>query len=185
MNSLPQEVWETCQLNGVTIPEYLVSDLGNVRRSPDYLGKSHGRKLSHIRHDPKKPIDKCYMYIILSINGRHQNAYVHRLVTSTFKGYDSTMPFVNHINGNKSDNRLVNLEWVTHQMNIDHAIATGLANKKGENHHGAKLTDIQAIEIEALARSKCATQQVIGERYGVGVRTVAAICQHRSWKHLW
>lgn len=50
---------------------------------------------------------------------------VHRLVLQTFIG-PSEGREVNHINGVKDDNRLENLQWVTHRDNIKHAVESGL-----------------------------------------------------------
>ena len=51
---------------------------------------------------------------------------VHRLVLETFNPTEDTMLQVNHISGDKSDNRLENLEWVTHSYNIQHSWDIGL-----------------------------------------------------------
>jgi HNH endonuclease/NUMOD4 motif len=70
-----------------------------------------------------------YMSVRLSMNGQTKTHYVHRLIAETFIPNPKTKPFINHINGIKTDNNIENLEWVTHAENMQHAYATGLCNK--------------------------------------------------------
>lgn len=86
-----------------------------------------------------------YKYVILS-NGKSQvNRVVHRLVATAFIDNPHNKEDVNHLNGVKTDNRLVNLEWATRSENVQHAYDTGLAKatksllgKFGEAHPNYK-----------------------------------------------
>lgn len=72
-----------------------------------------------------------YKTIQLNKNGKRKVYFVHRLVILSFFGVDTNdnKNQVNHKNGNKSDNRLSNLEWMTASENTKHAWKTGLASR--------------------------------------------------------
>lgn len=112
---------------------YQVSDLGNVR-SIDRLNYNKGNNSYHktkgvIR---KKVTHKNgYDQVMLANNGL-KLFLVHRLVANAFIENPSNKDEVNHINGIKTDNRAVNLEWCTRKENEIHAHNTGLKKQGRE-----------------------------------------------------
>ena len=67
-----------------------------------------------------------YKFVTLLINGKQKRMRVHRLVAETFLENPENKPYVNHINGNRGDNNVENLEWVTPSENSQHAVQSGL-----------------------------------------------------------
>lgn len=63
-------------------------------------------------------------YVMVSINSKKQ--LLHRVIASTFLKNDENKAQINHIDGDKTNNNVNNLEWVTSRENIHHAIETGL-----------------------------------------------------------
>ena len=77
-------------------------------------------------------IDKCGYHEIM-LNGKHYR--VHRLVAEAFIPNPNNLPCVNHIDGNKQNNSIDNLEWCTYSENIIHSFKNGL-QKKIHNQYG-------------------------------------------------
>ena len=93
---------------------------------------------------------------------------VHRLVADTWIPNPNNYREVNHINGDKDDNRVENLEWVTHSQNMSHAYRTGLKKVKG--------TPIRVVETDEVfeSQSECA------RRLGVSQPSIAQCLAGRS-----
>ena len=71
-----------------------------------------------------------YLYSTLTRNGVKTNVLVHRVLAEAFIPNPENKKYVNHIDGNKTNNALSNLEWCTSRENCLHAYATGLNTHK-------------------------------------------------------
>lgn len=121
-------------------------------------------------------------YLVYKFNGIRHNA--HRLIAQAFIPNPENKPYINHKNGIKTDNKVGNLEWCTNQENVDHAWRTGLMRpRKGISHHGAKLTEVQVINIRHCRGAISAA--AIAERYGISPSHAASIMRGDFWSHLW
>lgn len=107
---MPAEIWRN--ITGYEAL-YQVSNLGYIRNT-----KFH-RKVNLYKH-------KGYLRAALCKNNHCVHLYVHRLVAQEFILNPLNKPEVNHIDGNKLNNRADNLEWCTRQENMKHARKTGL-----------------------------------------------------------
>lgn len=103
---------------------YQVSNLGEVRSLPRYT--TRGKVLSLYTS-----AQNGYVYANLCKNNIKSTKRVHKLVMMAFCGVDSARPDINHKNGRKTDNRLVNLEWCSQRDNQIHAYALGLQPPSG------------------------------------------------------
>lgn len=103
---------------------YEVSNLGRVRRCIDGF-----------IYKPRN-MSSGYYYVGLRQRpgAKTKNVSIHRLVLSSFIGYQDGKD-VNHIDGNKKNNNLNNLEWVTRSENIRHAIDIGIVGTGLEHHN--------------------------------------------------
>lgn len=102
------EVWKSVIGFG---DKYQVSNLGRVRKTP----KDDCEKLFIYRGYNTKD---GYKVVSLYKDGRAKTVRIHRLVMTAFRGYSNLE--IHHKNGNKADNRLNNLEYVTHEQNMQY-----------------------------------------------------------------
>lgn len=113
---LNTEIWKE-------IPElpYEISNIGNVRRNANAKYKYKNKLYV-------KPYinNKGYFCYNLYKEGQVYKRQAHRLVASAFIENPSNLPEVNHIDGNPKNNNVSNLEWCTHQYNMQHSWDTGL-----------------------------------------------------------
>ena len=95
-------------------------------------GKIISLKFNHSTVEREiKPFDNGgYLRVALYKDNKKKKLLVHRLVADHFIDNPYKKPCVNHIDGNKTNNSVSNLEWVTHKENTNHAIETGLRKRE-------------------------------------------------------
>lgn len=161
------------------IPEYEgiyeASTEGRVRRILPIKGS---RKVPYYL----KPLTTIHGYnrVVLTKGGIHKPVSIHRAVMAAFHGPSSHQ--VNHKNFDKRDNRLANLEYVTHEENTTHAMEGG-HKPKGEGHGMSKLNAAQVREIRRL-RELGFTTYAIAEKFGVTRPNIGSILLRKTWNHV-
>lgn len=118
-------------------------------------------------------------------DGKQKFYFRHRLVMICFAYRDDYEDFqVNHIDGNKLNNSLENLEWCTNQENRIHAVKIGLAaSLKGEENPASKLLETQVIDIIHDLLNHVPYSQIC-QKYNCSKSTVSAIKNKRNWVYL-
>lgn len=118
-----------------------------------------------------------------TVDGRKRTFRAHRLVMMAFEPRENMDELeVNHIDGNKKNNKLENLEWCTASENQKHAFKMGLQKaRKGENSNFSKLTQEDIERIFEL-RKQGLTQQQIGDIVGCTKSNISCILRGKSWK---
>lgn len=124
-------------------------------------------------------------------DGKYHTIKVHRIIATTFIPNPDNKPEVNHINSIRSDNRLINLEWVTHSENVKHSFTNKRQNNIGQNNPCATLTDADVLQIRSVykygRKSKHEggyTKRQIAEAYNTTIPVIKRIIQGKTWKHL-
>jgi hypothetical protein len=161
--------------------KYEIDLAGNVYAMTAYQRYAAGRTL-RVTHSKDG-----YAYVGLYWKGKVVSGYIHRLLMLTFNPIENAQDFeVNHIDLNKSNNDLTNLEWLTHQANIQHAHkmnAWDANGPKGETTITAKLTDENIRQIRIL-RQAGVTFKAIGAQFGVSNTAIRDVIIGRSWGHV-
>lgn len=172
MSNYTNEEWRTIPL----FPEYVASNMGRIRRIKHAQTWNAGVIL--------RPSVTYQGYHVVSIHSNHKRCQqkVHRLVLMAFSGVPSVGIQGNHLNGNKGDNRLVNLEWETPQGNTQHAQRTGLRrSQEGLNNNAASLT-AETIQQIINLRASGMSCRAIGKQLGVGGWTVSRLMRGITYK---
>jgi hypothetical protein len=174
---------------------YEVSNLGNVRsldrEVKSSCGKEGSKKGKYERTTFKKGINistdrlDSYGYPQISLPNR-KSALVHKLVANAFiPKLNDNHKEINHIDGDKRNNIVSNLEWCDRSHNINHAIRTGLhISSKGEQIGLAKFSDDEMKTLKPILISSSLTHAEWGRQLNVAPETIAAIRKGRTWKHI-
>lgn len=155
--------------------KYIDSSKYQVTRDGDVLGPK-GNKLKF------KLTKTGYYEVSIRIAGEKRSFRVNRLVAKAFIENPENKPFVNHMNGNKLDNRVENLEWVTHKENMSHAKIHGLI-LRGDRNPRASLKEAQVEEICKLIEMGYRNND-IAKSVSTTPANVAAIRAGSCWEHI-
>lgn len=150
-------------------PTYSVSDHGRV------TGK--GGKLLSLT-----PNRFGYVRVCMVMGQQRKSVSVHALVLHAFLSPRPEGMVIDHINGDKADNRLANLRYLTSAENTKAAKRLGL-NAFGVRHGSSKLTPDAVLEIRAL-RAAGVVQRKIAKRFGISQTHVRDVISGRNWSHV-
>lgn len=123
-----------------------------------------------------------YYRVSLFVLGKSKTYMLHRLILSAFipNPDPSIYTEINHIDGNKDNNSLSNLEWCDRGYNQRHAYKNGLQpSKKGEKNGRSKLTEKDVSQIRQLLNYF--PQSTIAKMFGVSTSTISAIKMGVRW----
>lgn len=162
-------------------PGYMVSDHGEVfTRHNNRWGISLAMPWR-----PMKPTPGSHGYYTVKMkraDGTQRTECVHILVLRMFKGPAGPNQLCRHLDGNKKNNHIDNLEWGTQKENLDDQLLHG-TRCRGVDRHSAKVTDDDVREMRRLY-SQGVFQRILAARYGLDQSTVSDIVNRRTWTHI-
>jgi len=133
----------------------------------------------------KKSLDKGgYQRIVLNVNGGKVAKLIHRLVAETYLPNPNNLPEVDHLDCNKLNNDISNLEWVTTEENKRRARLNGLI-RKGESSGKSKLTkiDVEYIRNNYIPRHKEYGTRALSRKFNVSNCAICNVLNKVTWKN--
>lgn len=164
-----QEIWKDIpETNG----NYQVSNLGNV--------KSRHNKYTHkidLEYHFLNPYTTKKGYLTVKIKEHKTSRVIHRLVAEAFIPNPNNYPQVNHIDGNKTNNRVENLEWCDNQYNTKHAFRIGLFENK--------LNSIRKPIIQYDKKGNFIKQwnSITEAEKTLNIRHISSVCSNDKYRH--
>jgi hypothetical protein len=152
------EVWKTSKHR-----KYEVSNLGNIRNTKT-------KRLRSIHYDRNG-----YARICLMVGKKSKMVMVHKLVADAFVTKERGKTVVNHLDGNKANNRSDNLEWCNLSENTRHMYKNNLG--------GSKLEYEDVTKIKKMHKTGNFTHKEIAESFGVTRGNITGILNNRVWNY--
>ena len=152
-----KENWQIIPL----YPKYQASEFGEIRnKDTKYILKPY-------------LTNRGYHTVGFWVDGKKKRLSVHRLVAMTYLPNLEELPEVNHINGVKTDNRFINLQWASGSTNVLHTYRTGI--------HQTKLNPEMVLKVSEYRKSG-KSLRAVGKILGVSHSTIWEIEQGKIYK---
>lgn len=183
LDSLPNEQWRYV---AHTNNRYLISNMGRLLTT-GYRGSKRCTIMK-----PAKDAHGYYRTMLL-IDGKFKTIKLHRIVAQNWIDNPLNKLQVNHINFDRTDNRVDNLEWATPKENMMHSKINGrfsnngnayyLPLARGSKNGMSKLNEEQVKEIRQKFKPRIYTREMLAQEYGVSQHTIKDAILRR-WKHV-
>lgn len=157
-----------------------IRSLNRTRKTPGATRKNKGRIL--------KPglAGQGYAFVSLSRYNVGKSDYIHRIIWRTFKGPIPVDWEINHIDCDRTNNHLKNLEVGSRQHNFEHAMRNGL-NKichAGTKNPASVLDDWDIRNIRFMYARGNTTMKKLAKKFRVCIQTICNIVNRNGWKHV-
>lgn len=167
VENMPNEIWKP--VNGYE-GHYEISNKGRIKSVQRTIKSTSGDRVLLSKIKPVFIGPHGYMFAHLRKDKKARTIPVHRIIAIAFIPNPEGKPCVNHIDADKTNFHISNLEWVTYKENLHHALKLS----KGGN---SKLTVEQVIEI----RNSKEKNVHLAKKYNVVVETISHIKNNKTW----
>lgn len=172
------EHWKGMIYAGEDYSEWLeISNLGRVRNP----------KTGTIRKQNLLKTGYLFVSFSMGSRGKKKTIRVHKAIAETWIPNPEGKPIVNHIDGNKENNSLENLEWATYRENASHAIESGLVSQEAIDRSArtkSKLTEEEVIFIRKnyISGDKVFGSRALGRHFNISHKTILNIVSKKSYR---
>lgn len=149
--------------------EYKVSNHGKIKRIGGADARGNQRRGKSLKPQKNKG---GYLYVLLCENGKPKYMSVHKAVMSAFVGECPSGLEINHIDENKENNSLSNLEYITHKKNVNH----GTALKRGSEKRCVMVTQL-SMDGEVMVTYKSIKEAA--EKTGLDKSNICKACKDK------
>lgn len=165
---------------------YEISNLGRVKSLPREKYCGHVNSAPQLTKERILKVKKDrlgYSRVKLSKNGISNLKYIHRIIAEAFIDNPKNKGEVNHIDGNKDNNKTSNLEWCSRSENVKHAFELKLHKTlKGELNNKSKLNKKDVNSIRRIYKESNITQTELAKKYNVTSANIHSIVNFKTWK---
>ena len=182
-----EEVWKDIKnYEGI----YQVSNLGRIKALERvwYSGRNKSCRKERPEHIMRYRVGvgTGYCLIKLTKDGKEQHCLIHRLVAEAFIPNPNNLPEVNHKDGNKENNRIDNLEWVTSRENKIHAQKNNLIKPRVQFKTRVYLTEkqIKWIRLNYIPRDSEFGGSALAKKFNVDRSVITNIIQGHTFKNI-
>lgn len=174
------EIWEDVEgYKG----RYQVSSEGRIKSLARKSKRDYRGDVSVPEKILKQQKREGYLRVTLTKYSKSKTLSVHRLVAGSFIPNPKNRKYINHKDGDKTNNNVSNLEWCTCSENQKHAYDNGLCDRRGENS-STSLTNKDVLEIRAAKNLGCFSDREIAKAYGVSRKCINHIVNRNTWRHI-
>lgn len=163
---------------------YHVSSKGRIKAlSYRYVNK--GNKNTTITEKIRVPVINKHGYLMIGLSGSNGRVFkqVHRVVATAFIPNPFGKKFVNHLDSNRGNNLIENLEWVTRKENMEHMVKAGRSSS-GSLHRSAKLDWAKVLTIRTLSSASKMSMREVAKKYNISHQAISQCVKNKTWRNI-
>lgn len=169
---MAEEIWKTVIYQGEEFSRLQVSNKGRLKNIK--TGTIYKQQIAKSGY--------CLVSLTLGSEASKKTFRIHKAVAETFIPNPENKPQVNHIDGNKTNNCVENLEWATNLENSHHAWENGLITAHKSERRKLSDEQVRYIREHYIANDKVFGCRPLAKRFGVHHKTMSDIIEYKTYK---